>query len=237
MTFTRGDDRAKACAGARVLRAAGLTLAGVVAYRDIARRSIWEWGASPKEARRAMPGDEVVADPFSVTTRAVTVKAPPSLVWPWLAQMGDGRGGLYSYDALDRLFGYIHGPSAETVLPQHQEIAVGDVIPLGRGPDWPVIACERERALVVEPVAGAVTWCFGLYPTRKGNTRLVSRVRVRVGPRPLMWLMSPLVDLPWFAMERRMLLGIRRRAEALAEEARQTVAANPVRPPGNGLSP
>jgi hypothetical protein len=71
--------------------------------------------------------------------------------------MGAGRGGLYSIDWLDRLLGYTGAPSADTILPQFQQLAVGDVIPLRKGPSWPVIVAERNQALVVEPVTGAVS--------------------------------------------------------------------------------
>jgi len=202
--------------GARGIRVTvGLAL-GLVAYHRFARPRHLTWGATSVEGRGTLPGDEIVAKPAVVSTRAVTVHAPPSDIWPWLVQMGEGRGGLYSYDTLDRFFGYLHAPSAERVLPEFQDLAVGDVIPLGRGPSWPVVALERERALVLEPVAGSVSWCFALQPVDAGTTRFVSRVRVDVGPRPLLWVLAPLVDLPWLLMERQMLRGIRRRAEALA---------------------
>jgi hypothetical protein len=128
--------------------------------------------------------------------------------------MGDGRGGLYSFDALDRLFGYLSAPSATTVLPQFQGLAPGDVIPIGRGPDWPVAVVAPDEALVVVPVEGCVSWCWALVPDGAG-TRLLSRVRVRVGSRALLAALGPAVDLPWLVMEREMLHGIRRRAEAL----------------------
>ena len=151
-----------------------------------------------------------------VSTRAVSVAAEASDIWPWLVQMGDGRGGLYSLDWLDMLFGYIHAPSADVVLPQYQGLAVGDVIPLGRGPDWPVMIVDRERALVVEPVSAGVTWCWAIIPTADWQARLVSRVRLRTGSRWMLWVLAPAIDLPWFVMERQMLRGIARRAEALA---------------------
>jgi hypothetical protein len=76
----------------------------------------------------------------------VTIRARADDIWPWLAQMGYRRGGLYSYDWLDRLFGYLDRPSAEEILPEYQSIRVGDTIPLGRGPDWPVVEVVPERA-------------------------------------------------------------------------------------------
>ena len=81
---------------------------------------------------------------------AVTVNAAPDHIWPWRIQLGYRRGGLYSYDWLDRLFGYLHRPSAPRILPEFQDLAVGDEIPLGRGPSWPVAAIEPNRALVLE---------------------------------------------------------------------------------------
>ena len=138
--------------------------------------------------------------------------------------MGDGRGGLYSYDLLDMLFGYQRARSADVVLPEYQDLAVGDVIPLGRGPDWPVVVVDHRRALVVEPAGAEVTWCWAIIPT-DSRTRLVSRVRVRVGTRLLLWMLAPAIDLPWFMMERQMLRGIARRAEALAGSRAATTAS------------
>ena len=117
---------------------------------------------------------------------------------------------------MDRLFGYIHAPSADVVLPKYQDLAVGDVIPLGRGPDWPVTIVDRERALVVEPVEAEVTWCWAIIPTSDRHARLLSRVRLRTGSRLLLWVLAPVIELPWLVMERQMLHGIAHRAETLA---------------------
>jgi hypothetical protein len=176
------------------------------------------WGATDDEVSRAAPGDHVVATPHTTTTRGVTIRAQPDEVWPWLVQMGAGRGGLYSYDWLDRLFGYIGSASIDQILPQFQDLAVGDVIPLGRGPSWPVIVADRERALVVEPVRGRVTWAWLLSATDADTTRLISRVRTLVGSQALTLAFAPAIDLPWFLMERAMLHGIKRRAENLASK-------------------
>ncbi|WP_160141901.1 hypothetical protein [Arthrobacter sp. SLBN-122] len=146
------------------------------------------------------------------TTRAVSIKTLPGSIWPWLVQMGDRRGGLYSYDILDRAFGILSGPSAGRILPEFQGLAAGDVIPLGKGPDWPVRILDAERAMVLEPVSGRVSWCFALYP-EGDHTRLVSRVRIRIYTKVVLWILAPLVDACWFVMERRMLKGIRQRAE------------------------
>jgi hypothetical protein len=133
--------------------------------------------------------------------------------------MGAGRGGLYSYDWLDRLFGYTGAASSDEILPEFQDLAIGDVIPLGSGPSWPVIVADPNEALVVEPVEGAVSWAWILTERDASTTRLISRVRLCLGHRLLRLVFAPAVDLPWFLMERKMLLGIKHRAERLAADA------------------
>jgi hypothetical protein len=196
----------------KILRLVGAIVATMAVYHRFLRPLHLQWGASKEEEERSMPGDEVVHAPYMTTTRAVSIKAGPDTIWPWLVQMGDRRGGLYSYDFLDRAFGILSGPSADKILPEFQGLAAGDVIPLGKGPDWPVVVLDFERAMVLEPVSGRVSWCFALYPN--GDlTRLVSRVRIRIYTRTVLWILAPLVDACWFTMERRMLEGIRQRAE------------------------
>src|SRR5262245_65591399 len=96
-----------------------------------------------------MSGDAYIPTPSYSTTLAVTVEAGPKYIWPWLVQMGYKRGGLYSYDWLDRLFGYLDRPSATHILPEFQGLKVGDEIPLGRGPGFPVKFIEPYRTLVL----------------------------------------------------------------------------------------
>ena len=113
-----------------------LTLA--VLYWFPIRRWMSRWGATPSDLSRVMAGDSLLVEPTYSGTMAVIVNAPPEDIWPWLVQIGYQRGGLYSYDWLDRLFGYLDRPSATRILPEFQHLAVGDEIPLGRGPSWPV---------------------------------------------------------------------------------------------------
>ena len=208
--------------GAVITGAAGVAGVGLTSGR------LRNWGATRSEIARCFPGDEMVPDASYVSTRAVTIDAPRSAVWPWLAQMGYRRGGLYSYDWLDRLFGYLDAPSAETVLPEFQFVKAGDWIPLGRGPNWSVRIAEPERALVLEPVKGRITWSFYLLPLSERATLLVTRVRcappASLAERISMVIMTPAA----FVMTRRMLLGIKRRAEAL-EHARQAEEDVPAR--------
>jgi hypothetical protein len=164
-----------------------------------------------------MTGDSIIARPTHSATHAVTVDAPPEDIWPWLMQMGYRRGGLYSYDWLDRLFGYLDRPSANRVLPEFQQLAVGDVIPLGRGAPFPVTAVEPCRALVLSGTVDGFQWVwqFGLYPIGESRTRLVSRGSQRFDVTIGAWLFMSVMEPAAFLMTRRMLLGVKRRAEAL----------------------
>lgn len=198
-----------------ILRVAAGILAAVAAYHRFLRPLHLHWGTSREEPDRAMPGDDIVDAPYLTTTRAVSIKAAPDSIWPWLVQMGNGRGGLYSYDFLDQAFGILSAPSSDKVLPEFQSLAAGDVIPLGRGPDWPVAVLHPQQAMVLEPVPGRVSWSFALYPNGS-TTRLVSRVRIRIYTRAVLWILAPLIDMCWFIMERKMLQGIQQRAENLA---------------------
>ena len=108
-----------------------LTLAALYWYPI--RRWMNRWGATPSDLARVMAGDSLLADWTYSGTTAVTVNAAPEHIWPWLVQIGYQRGGLYSYDWLDRLFGYLDRPSATSILPEFQHLAVGDAIPVGHG--------------------------------------------------------------------------------------------------------
>lgn len=200
----------------RIVSGVTLTGASAVGAYALMRPRLLNWGATDAEVVARLPGDDRVADATYVSTRAVTIHAPPRDVWPWLAQMGYRRGGLYSYDWLDRMFGYLDAPSTDRVLPEFQELKAGDVIPMGRGPSWPVVEVEPERTLVLEPVAGVVTWAFTLAPIDEDTTRLVTRVRFRVEPTMRDRLVMVAMDPAAFIMTRKMLLGIKHRAEALA---------------------
>ena len=176
-----------------------------------------------------MPGDAEISHPTYVATAAVTIEAPPEYIWPWLLQMGNGRGGLYSYDWLDRLFGYLDGPSADRLLPEFQHLAPGDVIPVGGAAGgFPVLAVQPSQALVLggETDAFRWVWQFALVPVSRRETRLISRNQARV-PRSIPSVLFMLVLEPAaFLMTRKMLLGIKRRAEALCRES----ASAPVPP-------
>jgi len=200
--------------------AAGTALAAsgaVIAYPLFFRRWCLTWGARPGEVSMKLPGDELLTEPGIVSTRAVWVDAPASSIWPWLAQMGPGRGGAYTYDWIENLFGLgMH--SADEILPQYQNLQVGDAQRLGqRGPVLRVAVLDAERSLVLRSDDGNWVWAFSLVPGGSG-TRLISRNRIaaRGGPLPVRLFNLMVMEPGSLIMERKMLLGIKQRAEDLA---------------------
>jgi hypothetical protein len=119
---------------------AGMTLAFYIQLRELHR----SWGVEPADTSRALRGDELVANPDIIETRSLVVNAPPSEVWPWLAQMGFGRGGWYSYDQLD-----MKGSSARRILPEYQALAEGDIVPTHPGGGFVARAVDPDNALVL----------------------------------------------------------------------------------------
>ena len=200
---------------------AGLMVAG--AYWFPVRRWFGRWGYTPEELARVMPGDALIPDPTEMGMQAVTVNAPPEDIWPWLVQIGYQRGGLYSYDWLDRLFGFLDRPSATRILPEFQQLAVGDKIPWDRrGTELTVGVLEPLRALALSyQVRGFVwVWQFGLYPLDEQRTRFVTGGTEQVPNTPLWWLGMRVMEPASFIMTRRFMLGVKERAEAQRAPAR-----------------
>jgi hypothetical protein len=190
------------------------------AYLLAIRPWVLHWGARPDELARQLPGDDLVPEPVWMSTRAVSIATPGAAVWPWLAQMGQDKGGLYSYTWLENLAGLAFR-NADRIHPEWQAVAPGDLVRLAPDQDALTVArVEPNRALVwqiLDPRTqqpAPATWAFVLEPDRPGHTRLIQRFRM--GGRPG-WLLGAgytlLVEIPHFVMERRMLVGIRERAE------------------------
>jgi hypothetical protein len=199
--------------------AAGLALVAgleVVTYPRW-RRWCLTWGAWEDEAARGLPGDELLPDPAILSTRAVLVTAPAAAIWPWLVQMGPGRGGAYTYDWIENLLGLgMH--SADRIVPEFQDLKVGDAQRLGtRGPVLRVAILDPERSLVFRSDDGNWIWAFCLAPAG-ASTRLISRNRIATpGASRLTRALNTYVMEPGsLIMERKMLLGIKERAERLA---------------------
>lgn len=191
-------------------------LTGLAAgYPILARRRCLNWGATAEEAGGAMAGDGLLVAPDVVATRAVTIDATPEQIWPWLVQIGPGRGGAYTYDWVENLFG-LDMHSADTIRPELQSLAVGDVLGLGeRGPRMRVAILDRPHALVFVSTDHRWVWEFVLHPAGPERTRLISRNRIATpGAHWPERLFGMLVTEPGsLIMERKMLLGIKQRAE------------------------
>jgi hypothetical protein len=210
----------------RLTRLLGLVVVAGVYWFPV-RRRFGRWGTTREELERVMPGDALLPNPTNVSTGAVTVNARPEDIWPWLVQMGTGRGGLYSYDWLDRLFGYLDRPSATRILPEFQQLAAGDRIPWGRD-ELTVAVVEPLRVLALSLDAHGMQWVWqlGLYPLDDVRTRLVNRGIERCPNTPFWWLFMRVMEPAAFVMTRRFMLGVKQRAEALREYVPQTTVGS-----------
>jgi hypothetical protein len=179
------------------------------------------WGATNEEAVGAMPGDELVPNPSFNATRAITIDAPPDRVWPWIVQMGYGRAGFYTYALLDNA-GY---DSADRILAEFQHPRVGDWMPMAKNPTdktaFRVRALVTNSCLVWEKPDS--TWAWTLTPDGEGRTRLCARLRQRYAwEMPTAAIMTlVLLEFGDFAMMRRVLRGIKARAERIEFDRRQ----------------
>jgi hypothetical protein len=189
--------------------------AGALLYRRFLRGPILTWGSTPDEAARRLPGDELLEAADGVATRAVTIDAPAADVWPWLAQMGPHpRGGAYTYDWIENLLG-LNMHSVDHLLPDFQHPQVGEGF--GYGPNRMSFAIvEPEHVLATRSADGNWLWTF-ILEEEGGRTRLISRNRFRLPKLKDKLGMIPM-EPGSLVMERKMLLGIKERAERLAAE-------------------
>jgi hypothetical protein len=208
--------RRRAAPATRALIAA----TAIAATSGLARRRYLRWGATDEEIAMELPGDEFLSVANVTATRAITVFRTAADVWPWLAQLGQGRGGFYSYDVLENLVGCdIH--SADRIVEEWQSIDVGSDVNLYPGIGLVVAHVEAGRALVLRggvPIGGNSapydsTWAFVLTERPDGTTRLIVRERYEYTRRWSGLLVEP-VELISFMMSQKMLRGIRDRAQA-----------------------
>jgi hypothetical protein len=208
--------------------AAGVSTIGVApaVYILVARPRHLRWGASARECEASLPGDDLIASPDLVATRAITVRTSAARVWPWIAQLGQGRGGFYSYDFLENLVGCdIH--SADRIVPEWQAINVGDQVNLHPEVGLLVALVDPERVLVLRggvPMGRTqppydFTWAFILRPGPAGASRLLVRERYSYSCRWASCSWSRL-ELISFVGSQRMLRGIKERAERAVASTR-----------------
>jgi hypothetical protein len=210
--------------GARTSRRA--LVSALVLYFAAIRPRLLRWGASRHESCDPLPGDDLVRARWQ-TTRGISIAAPRVEVWPWLVQMGYGRGGWYSYDWLERRVGagdFAEGRSATRVIPELQQLAVGDTIALSPSGGPTVAVLDAPNVLVLHyrmnpftaaPARGGDqvvldwTWTFALVPMGDDSCRLLARVRAEYRPRLLFALIPLVLEPVHFVMERKMLRTIR----------------------------
>ena len=187
----------------------------IALYRRFLRQPVLTWGATADEATRRLPGDELLEEADIVATRAIMISAPASAVWPWLVQMGPGRAGAYTYDWIENLLG-LDMHSADRIVPEWQQVAVGDVVRNRKGgPGMRIEIFEPERVFSSRSEDGTWVWTFVL-EAQDGRTRLISRNRIRTGSSRGARAGVAVMEPGSLVMERKMLLGIKQRAERLA---------------------
>lgn len=224
MTGTGGVN---ATAHSRGLAAILLGAFGAAFYLRALRRRILNWGSTPQEAGSRLPGDELLEPADVISTRAIEIEAPAAAVWPWLAQMGPSpRGGAYSYDWIENLLGLgMH--SSEQVLPDYQHPQLGETIHYGPSQ----MRLERVQPMhLLSWMAEDGNWLWTFVLTEQdGRTRLISRNRIRL-PSALAhaWMLP--MEPGSLVMERKMLLGIKLRAERLISDERQAATCQIGRP-------
>lgn len=208
---------------------AAAAIVGATAGWMAFRRWHTHWGATEEETEGPLPGDELIPDAPVSITHAITIGAPPHHVWPWLAQMGQGRGGFYSYTALENMAG-CEMENAELVHPEWQHLRLGDEVRLHpKYPPGKVARLEPERHIVLlieTPEGERISWAFTIRETGFGKTRFVVRLR---GPhaRGIGILADEFLTGPaHFVMERKMMLTIKRLAEDLAVKERRRSTIN-----------
>lgn len=214
----------------KLIGAALAGAAGLAGYTLFVRPRHLKWGTTDDECRKPLPGDELVSNPEQQATHAITINAPVADVWPWLVQIGQTRGGFYSYAWLENLVGCeMH--NADRIVPEWQSLRAGDVVWLHpKAPPLPVLIVEPYRAIVlgsavegedpaVDTIFGSGTWGLYLKEVDEKTTRLIIRNRGAGGSGPLGWFVNYAIFEPaHFVMERKMMLGIKERAEAQARE-------------------
>jgi hypothetical protein len=161
----------------RILAATTLLVLVMSVYLLLARPYQLNWGATPEELNRPMPGDELDIQPTFLSTRAITIEGTPHEIWPWLVQMGYNRAGYYGYDIIENLGSKSGLHSAERIVPELQDVKVGDEVPISAAGSWVFYAIQPEDYFIWSSKASDCAFTWALYPIDENHTRLVSRIR------------------------------------------------------------
>ena len=152
-----------------------LLLLTIVSYQFIYRPWNLTWGATDEEVNQYMIGDDILKEPEFNVTRAVTINTSPENIWPWIVQIGYRKAGFYSYDFLDNDF----IPSADRIIPEYQDLKVGEYIHLSKNGTIIVAAMEQNKYLLLGSKVRRITWVWELIKINKQQSRLVSRLRAK----------------------------------------------------------
>ncbi len=205
------------------IEGAALIVWQLIATPFVGRRRL-RWGTVGTEATDSLPGDGLVPEPKWSYTLGIEMDAAPEHVWPWIAQIGQGRGGFYTYQTLENLVGCKIANTTE-ILPEHQHPAAGDGIRLHpTTPPLRLEIVEPPEALVLfgspadigaEESWGRSTWQFVVKPRPDGGSRLLTRGRYDYGPdwKSRMAFGRFPIEAVSFVMSRKMMLEIKRLAE------------------------
>ncbi len=210
-----------------VQTSAALALIAIVmaAYLLWARPYQLHWGATPEEIARVMPGDQLDAEPTFLATRAITITGTPHEIWPWLVQMGYDRAGYYGYDIVENI-GSKSGPeSAKRILPELQNVHVGDQVPISAAGSWVFYAISPDSYFIWSDAASTSAYTWALYPIDGGHTRLVSRIRwSHHWSQPRQLALESFTDLTDHPAVRKILQGVKGRVEGHPEPTAWTDA-------------
>ncbi|MEO3756944.1 SRPBCC family protein [Mycobacterium sp. B14F4] len=199
-----------------------LRLGGAIAVLYGARRFYRNWGTTKEESRMRLAGDDLLDGPVMQTTEAVWIDAPVATVWQWLVQVGQDRGGVYTFEALENLAG-LQYHNADRIHPEWQDLAPGDtvrLVPKGwmglrDGIALTVVDVVDHESIVLRspsPERWEAVWSFHAFPHWDDRCRLMVRTRTRLR-HPGQVLADELAGPAKAFVTRGMLLGIKRRAQ------------------------
>lgn len=198
---------------------ASLSIIGNILLSPLTRGWYSKWGSTKADLNRLLPGDNLVSEPRIYSTRGITINASSERIWPWLVQVGQERGGFYSYQRLENIGG-CKIQNAERIIPEFQQLNVGDKVRLGPEgyPYFVVQEILPQEAIVLrgDSPGASTSWVFYLQPIDKNFSRLIIRYKITYEPtfgNIIMWRV--ITDPIHFVMERGLLKGIKSRAEVV----------------------